>query len=102
MSDIYIKKVWTDGGYEAPNIIMGINESSKEKYIVIKDDSSIYRMMNFKGEVYMIAGFKCKVVKDDNGLEYYECTDSFHPISCSSYTNKKDAYGNDNIIPLFK
>ena len=98
-----IRQLWSQAkfgsAFDPPKILYAYNKTG-EKYIVISDDSTIHRIMNGRGQVFMVAHFRC--VPDANN-KYYTCDDPMHIISCTKYTADEDQYANDVIRPaVFK
>ena len=96
-----VRQLWAQAkfGYKfvPPKILTAFNKSN-ERFIVINDHGTIFRLMNKQGKVFMVAHFRC--VKDPNN-QYYICDDPFHIISCLTYDLSEDKYAHDNIIPVF-
>jgi hypothetical protein len=94
-----VRQLWSQANFRAkftpPNILYAFNKTG-EKFIVINDHKTIYRIMNAQGQVFMVAHFRCK--KDPNN-QYYTCDDPIHIVSCTKYTMDEDQYANDVIIP---
>ena len=98
-----IRQLWQQAKFNTPFITPKIlygYDSNNEKYIVINDYSSIYRLMNARGQVYMVANFRCK---PDVRNEYYKCEEPLHIVSCTKYGLDEETYANEVIRPaVFK
>ena len=94
-----IRQLWLQGVFEAtfkpPNILYAYN-STGEKFIVIDDNSTIYRVMNSRGQVFLVAHFRC--VPDPTG-KFYTCGDPMHIYSCTKNTEEIDHYAKTVILP---
>lgn len=94
-----IRQLWSRAKFRTiftpPNILYGFNKSG-EKFIIIDDHRTIFRIMNSQGQVFVIAHFRC--VKDPSG-QFYICDDPMHIISCTKYSSEEDQYANDIIRP---
>lgn len=98
-----IRQLWSQAKFTStftpPNILYAFNKNN-ERFIVISDNSSVYRLMNSRGQVFMIAHFRC--VKDPSN-QFYRCDDPMHIVSCTKYDLEADTYANDVIRPnVFK
>ena len=97
----HITQLWsqTNFGYKfvPPKVLTAFNKSN-ERFIVINDHGSVYRVMNQQGQVFMVAHFRCTV---DPANTYYICKDPFHIISCTKYDRAEDQYAYDVIRPQF-
>ena len=98
-----IRQLWSQARFRSsftpPNILYAFNKNN-ERFIVISDHSSIHRVMNSRGQVFMIAHFRCV---PDNDNKYYRCDNPMHIISCTKYSMDEDQYANDVILPtVFK
>lgn len=95
-----VRQLWSQAKFRTqftpPNILYAFNKTG-ERFIVINDHSTIYRIMNSQGQVFMVADFRC--VKEPNN-QYYTCDDPMHIISCTKYTTDQDQYANDVIRPV--
>lgn len=93
-----MRRLWQNGNITPPKILFAF-DNAKERYIVLKDNSTIFRIMNSKGKVYMVANFRCRI--EGNGT-YYVCDDPLHIVSCRGYTNELDKYANSVILKYVK
>ena len=95
-----VRELWSQTNFGSPfvvpKILYAFNKTG-EKFIVINDNSSIHRLMNGRGQVFMVAHFRC--VPDANN-QYYICDDPMHIISCTKYTTEEDRYASDVIRPV--
>ena len=97
-----IKELWNIKKLAAPNITQALNKEGNEHFIVIDDDSTIIRMMNSKGQIYVVAGFRCKILTSRDGRKYYSCDEPLHPVTCK-IENIRDRFVLEHIKPkLFK
>ena len=97
-----IKTIWIQGGYQSPNITLAVSKRTGEQYIVVDDSTTITRLMNLAGQIYMVASFRCQPTRDQTGREYYTCGDPIHPNFCSGYTRQSYRFVADNILPRLK
>ena len=98
-----IRQLWSQAKFNTsfvpPNILYAY-DSNNEKFIVISDNTTIYRIMNNRGQVFMIANFRCIV---DPNKQFYRCGEPMHIISCTKYSLEDEQYANDVIRPnVFK
>ena len=95
-----IRQRWSETNFEynfeQPKILIAFNKSN-ERFLVINDHGSVYRLMNQQGQVFMVAHFRC--AKEPNN-QYYICDDPFHIVSCTKYDLTEDQYAYDVIRPL--
>ena len=95
-----VRKLWTDAKFKTkftpPTILYAYNKTG-EKFIVISDNKTIYRLMNAKGQVFMVAGFRCRKNQTN---EYYTCDDPFHIVSCTKNILEEEDYANNLILPV--
>ena len=95
-----VRQLWVQAKFKTqfkpPNLLYAESKNG-ERFIVIDDHRTIYRIMNNKGQVFLVAGFRCK--KDPNN-QYYICDDPMHIISCTKPDLDADQYANDVIRPL--
>ena len=96
-----IRQLWTEGKFKTqitpPNILYAINRTG-ERFIVIDDHRTIFRIMNSQGQIFVIAHFRC--VKDPSN-QYYICDDPMHIISCTKPDSDIEQYANDVIRPAY-
>ena len=95
-----MEKEWEKSGFESPEVFYAVNSQNGESFLVIEDDSTIYRLMNNNGQVYVIADFRCKKYSSKeflNGTPFYSCEDRMHPISCSKIESAKDRFVFDKL-----
>jgi len=94
-----IRQIWSRAqfpNFSPPNVLYAFTQNG-DKYIVISDNSTIYRLMNEQGQSFMVAHFRC--VKDPKG-QYYTCSEPLHIISCTKNKENEDQYAFERIIPL--
>lgn len=95
-----IRQLWTQAKFRAkftpPNVPYAFNKTG-ERFIVISDHGTVYRIMNRQGQSFMVAHFRC--VKDPTN-QYYTCSDPIHIVSCTKYTQDEDQYAHDVILPV--
>ncbi len=77
-----------------PPKLLYLYNTAGEKFIVIQDHDTIFRVMNRRGQVFMVAHFRC-TQKDD----HYRCDGPIHIISCTKYDTEEDQYAFDKILP---
>ena len=96
-----VRQLWNQAkfgsSFTPPKTLQAV-DGNGERYIVINDNSTIYRLMNGRGQVFMVAHFRC--VPDENN-QYYTCNGPMHIISCTNYSTEEDQYANDVIKPIF-
>ena len=95
-----VRKLWSQAKFKtvfAPPKILYAFDRNKERFIVISEDSTIYRIMNARGQVFMVAHFRCATDKDN---KYYTCDGPMHIVSCTKYKEDEDQYANDVILPM--
>lgn len=90
-----IRTLWSNGGYQVPDINVAYNEEG-ELFLVLSDNTTIIRLMNIKGKIYAVAKFRCQT---DDAKTYYLCGKPMHIISCTTYTNEKDKYSFETVLP---
>ena len=66
-----IERLWKKGNLKIPKIVIAENAKSGETYLVIEDDSTIYKLINKTGQIYVVAGFRCKVLINERNERYY-------------------------------
>lgn len=98
-----IRQLWSQATFNTsfvvPTVLYAF-DNNNERFIVISDNTTIYRVMNNKGQVFMIANFRC--VKDARG-QFYRCGEPMHIISCTKYSSEEEQYAYDVIRPnVFK
>ena len=98
----HIRSIWKQGKFKTsftpPKVLYAFNKSD-ERFIVIDDHSTIFRVMNKQGQVFMVAHFRCLL---DNSGKFYTCDDPMHIVSCTKYTSEIDQYAHDYILPQIK
>ena len=98
-----VRQLWSQARFNTPFVLPNVlyaYDSNNEKFIVISDNTTIYRIMNNRGQVFMIANFRC--TKDASG-QFYRCGEPMHIISCTKYSAEDEQYANDVIRPnVFK
>jgi len=92
-----IRDIWIKGKLDPPSVTLALNKETNQSYIVIEDDSTIIRLMNSRGHIYVVAKFRCEILTDSNGTVYYYCSEPIHPITCSKIEGNRDRYVLDNI-----
>ena len=95
-----IAKMWKDGNFKPPLITSGINENTREQFIVVDDDSTIIRTMNQNGQIFVVAGFRCSIKTAPDGRKYYLCGNPMHPVTCSKINNPRDKFAVNTIKPI--
>jgi len=92
-----IRQLWTQAKFRTqfvpPKVLYAFNKNG-EKFIVIEDNRTIFRVMNNQGQVYLIANIRCKL--HESGT-YYICDEPFHIISCKKHETDIDQYASDVI-----
>lgn len=83
-----LESQWKKSGMNPPKVMRAASNSG-EKYLVIEDDSTIFKLINKSGQIYVVAGFRCKLNKIGNE---YLCGDPIHPISCSKIDNPRERF----------
>ena len=57
-----VRQLWSRAVFRAkftpPTVLYAFNKAG-ERFIVISDNSTIYRIMNRQGQVFMVAHFRC-------------------------------------------
>ena len=97
-----IKQIWQAGKLEPPKVSLALEKESSQQFIVIDDNSTIVRLMNQTGQVYLVAGFRCEKLTDKKGMTYYSCGLPMHPVTCK-LEGTRDLFAYNNIKPrLFK
>lgn len=95
-----VRQLWSQARFKSPfnppNILYAFNKN-KDKFIVINDHGTIFRMMNSRGQVFMVAHFRC--AKQENN-QYYVCDEPMHIVSCTKYSQEEDQYAYDLILPI--
>jgi len=82
-----IENEWKKSKLQPPKILRAQNNSG-EKYLVIEDDSTIFKLINKSGQIYVVAAFRCQIIQN----KYYLCGDPIHPISCSKIDNPRERF----------
>ena len=79
-----------------PEVYYAVNSKNGDTYLVIEDNSSIYRLMNKAGQIYVIAGFRCEKVSSSKFLSntpFYSIRDPIlHPVTCSKLESSRDKF----------
>ena len=84
---------WKKGKLKPPKVFRAFNVNSRERYLVVDDDSSIFKLINKSGQVYVVAAFRCQIVRNSDTQElFYSCNDPIHPISCSKNENVREKF----------
>ena len=95
-----IRQLWSQAifrnQFTPPTILYAFNKNN-ERFIVINDHGTVYRLMNSRGQVFMIAHHRC--TKDPNN-QYYRCNDPMHIISCTKYSSDEDKFAFNTILPI--
>ena len=95
-----VRQLWTQARFKTkftPPTILYAFDKNNERFIVISDHGSIYRLINSRGQVFMVANFRC--VKSQNNQSYI-CNNPMHIVSCTKYSLDEDKYANDTILPV--
>ena len=96
-----IKTDWQKGGFVSPTVNYAVS-STGESFLVIEDDSTIFKLVNKEGHIYMIAGFRCQKTASPqflNSMPFYTIKDNIlHPILCSKLESPKDQYAVSRMI----
>lgn len=95
-----IVDMWEKEGYKSPKITSGVNGETSEQFLVLEDDSTIIRLMNKNGQIFVVAGFRCQVKKSPDGRKYYLCGNPMHPVTCSKLDNPRDRFAVDKLKPI--
>lgn len=98
-----IRQLWNQAKFRTqftpPNILYAVNKRG-ERFIVIDDHRTIFKIMNKQGQVFVIAHFRC--VKDPSNQQYI-CDEPMHIISCTKPETEVEQYANEVIKPqVFK
>jgi hypothetical protein len=94
-----IRQLWSQAKFRTtfiPPKILYAFDRNNERYVVISDHSSIYRIMNARGQVFLVAHFRC--VKEPNG-QFYNISEPLHIISCTKHELDEEKYAQDVILP---
>ncbi len=98
--DQQIRELWSQAKFGSPfispKILYAFNKTG-EKFIVINDNSTIHRIMNERGQVFMVAHFRCKPDVDN---QHYICDNQMHIISCTKHADQEDQYAKNVILPM--
>ena len=96
---------WREGGFEPPKVLYAVNPNTGETYLVIEDDSTIYKIISSDGIIYMIAAFRCSQSSDPNflnGTSFYTIDDPIlHVVMCSKIESDKDRYAHEYLIKKY-
>lgn len=95
-----MEREWRTNRLEPPKIGHAINEKSGEKFLVISDKSTIVKMINRNGNIYMVASFRCDVKSNTLG-NYYSCKEPLHLVSCSKLDDPKDVFARDVLVKKY-
>lgn len=91
-----MEKLWKKAGFQPPNVSYAVNSQNGDTFLVIEDDSTIYRLINKDGLIYVIAGFRLEKTRDKNflnGTPFYNIKDPvLHIVLCSKVESEKDRY----------
>ena len=94
-----VQQLWEQANFKTKftifTVLYAFNKNM-ERFIVIDNSGSIFRFMNKRGQVFMIAHFRCKI---DSTQRYYMCDEPMHIVSCSRYTLEPDKYAFEVILP---
>lgn len=89
-------EIWKEAGFDAPKVSYAVNPNNGDTFLVIEDNSTIYRLVNSSGIIYVIAKFRCKKVTDPDfmdGTPYYNIEDPImHVVLCSKIDSDKDKF----------
>lgn len=91
---------WEKSGFKKPKVLIAVNVNSGEKFIVVEDDSTIYKLMNRTGHIFVVAKFRCSLQHDKTG-SYYSCSDPMHPISCSKLEHPREKFA-ETLLEFLK
>lgn len=95
-----ITNMWKKAGYNPPKITSGLNGETGEQFLVLEDDSTIIRLMDKNGNIFVVAAFRCTVNKSADGRKYYLCGNPMHPVTCSKLENPRDKFALDQLKPF--
>ena len=90
-----MEELWEKGGFESPNVSYAVNSQNGDTYLVIEDNSTIYRLINKEGLIYVIAGFRLKKTRSKdflNGTPFYNIKDPVLHIVLCSKVDERDRY----------
>ena len=100
-----ISSLWSKAKFTPPSVNYAVNSKNGDTYLVIEDDSTIYRLINKTGQIYVIAGFRCDKVSIStfrNGEPFYSITDPvLHFVMCSKIDSSRDRFAIDYLINRF-
>lgn len=90
---------WEDAEMESPQVKFAFDPQSEELFLVIEDDSTIYRLVNSAGTIYVIAGFRCSLSSSPDfldGIKYYNIDNPIlHVVSCGTVNSERDRFAID-------
>ena len=95
------KSIWKSGKNTPPKIGFGVSTDSGEQFIVLEDDSTVIRLMNKKGQIFVVAAFRCQQQTSADGRKYYSCDSPIHPVTCSKLVNDRDIFALKKLKPVF-
>lgn len=91
-----IKKAWKQADRESPAVNYAFDPQTGELFVVVEDNSTIYRIVNNTGTIYVVAGFRCSRASDPdflNGTAYYNIDDPvLHVVLCSTVSSNRDQF----------
>ena len=97
-----MEDVWLESDFQPPNVFYAVNAKTGDKFLIIEDDSSIYRLINKAGQIYVVAGFRCEkiIVRDFlNGTPFYSIRDPvLHTVMCSKIDSNRDRFVIDHLL----
>lgn len=100
-----ITKLWREANFTPPNVNYAVNSLNGDTYLVIEDDSTIYRLINSSGQIYVIAGFRCDRISSKefrNGEPFYSIkVPVLHFVMCSKIDSSRDRFAIDSLINTF-
>ena len=100
-----ITRLWSEANFTPPSVNYAVNSRNGDTYLVIEDDSTIYRLINRAGQIYVIAGFRCDRVslkEFRNGEPFYSINEPvLHFVMCSKIDSSRDRFAIDSLIGTF-
>lgn len=96
---------WKQANFPPPSIFYAVNAKNGDTYLVLEDDSTIYRLINKLGQIYVIASFRCDIVSLPtfmNGTSFYSIHDPvLHTVMCSKVESSRDRFAVNNLTIRF-
>ncbi len=97
-----LTNIWRSSGQEAPKVLRAADAKTGDRYLVIEDKGTIYKLMDENGNFYLVASFRC-ALKNEGGKYYYSIiSDPIHPISCGKLKDPKDIFAFGNLKEYVK